>query len=130
MKRILIVMLMVSGIAMAQNSVIAPVLPSAEEQAQFKLAREKDVKAGEALTVAVAKLPEAEALKKAQEAFAAARDKLPEARAKEDSYNIMLNAAYAAMAKRGLSSREWEPRVSPKGELEFHKCAIVPCGSR
>lgn len=129
MKLVIAVFLIVSGIV-AQNSVMAPILPSAEEQAQFKMARDRDVKAGEALALAVAKLPEAEALKKAQEAFTAARDRLAEAKAKESAYNDMLNAAYAAMAKRGLSSREWEPRVSPQGQLEFHKCAIVPCGSR
>lgn len=130
MKQIIILVLVLSSVTLAQNSVIAPVLPSAEEQAQFKAARDRDVKAGEALATAITKLPEAEALKKAQEAFAAARDKLTEAKAKDDAYNAMLNAAYTAMAKRGLSSREWEPRVSPKGDLEFHKCAIVPCGSR
>lgn len=130
MKRILIVVLMVSGVAMAQNSVIAPVLPSAEEQAQFKAARDKDVKAEEALVAAVAKLPEAEALRKAQEAFAAARDKLPEAKAKTETYNALRLVAYDIMAKHGKSSLEWEPRTSSKGELEIHKCAIVPCGSR
>lgn len=130
MKRILVVMFMFSGLALAQSAVIAPVLPTAEEQIAFKSARERDVKAGEALTVALTKMPEAEALRKAQEAFTAARDRLLEAKAKDDAYNAMLNAAYTAMAKRGLSSREWEPRVSPKGDLEFHKCAIVPCGSR
>lgn len=128
--KVILVVIFIATMAMGQNSVIAPVLPTAEEQAAFKVAREKDVKAGDALTTAVAKLPEAEALRKAQEAFATARDRLPEAKAKEDAYNDMLNAAYTAMAKRGLSSREWEPRVSPKGELEFHKCTIVPCGSR
>lgn len=128
--RLVFAIFVMTAAALGQNAVIAPVLPSVEEQAQFKLARDRDVRAGEALATAVAKLPEAEALKKAQEAFAVARDKLTEAKAKESAYNDMLNAAYAAMAKRGLSSREWEPRVSPQGQLEFHKCAIVPCGSR
>ena len=130
MKRIITLVLLFSSVAMAQNSVIAPILPTAEEQSAFKQARDRDVKAGEALAIAVNKLPEAEALKKAQEAFTAARDKLAETKAKDEAYNAMLNAAYATMAKRGLSSREWEPRVSPSGNLEFHKCAIVPCGSR
>lgn len=116
--------------AAGQNAVIAPVIPTPEEQVTFQSAQRTFQKASESLATVTAKLPEADALKKAQDAFDAAVKKLPETAARETAYTSMLNEAYRTMAKRGLSSREWEPRVSPKGDLEFHKCALIPCGTR
>lgn len=105
----------------AQNPVSAPVLPTAEEQTAFQNARRELQQKSEALATVVAKLPEAEALRKAQEAFDSAVKKLPEAAAKDAATVRVLDEAYRLLAKKGLSSREWEPRLSAKGDLEFHR---------
>lgn len=104
MKQLLLALLLAFTVT-AQNGA-SPIIATPSEQAEIKTLRETEARAATALNAAIEKLPESAAYN----------------RAKANT----LDAAYAAMAKHGLSSRQYEPRINDKGELEFARLKTTP----
>lgn len=117
----------------AQTQVTAIVPARPEEQARIKPLIEAETKAREALNAKIATLPEAKAVAAAKEAYDkalaalnAVTEKLPENDQWKRAGAAVLDAAYAIQAEHKLSSREYKPQLSNKGELEFTKLEAKP----
>src|SRR5690348_17148572 len=127
MKRVsvfLIVMLLTcGGLALAQS---AEILAKSEEQAKVKPIIAELTKVSQARDAKVATLPEAQkvrdaqaALEKANKDLQEAAEKLPETASWKVAYAKLLDTSFDIMAKQGLSSRQYQPRITDKGELAF-----------
>lgn len=102
MKNLLVILFCAVSV-FAQNGA-SPIIATPSEQAEIKALRETEAKAAVALQAAIAKLPESKVYNEAKTA--------------------VREAAFEAMAKHGLSSMRYEPRINDKGELEFAKIVV------
>ena len=128
---ILIIALVSTGILSVQAQTPATVKP--EEQARVKPLVEALNKANEPLLAKRASLPESKvvsdaqaALQKAVDAQMAAVQKLPEFEAVKSAETKLLDEVYRIMANHGLSSREFRPAFTDKGELTFARTEKQP----
>ena len=128
MKRIAVfvitTLLAFASLALAQQA--AEILAKPEEQVKIKPLVAELTKAFQERTTKRATLPEAQkvkdaevALEKANKELDEAAEKLPETAAWKTAYAKLLDTSFDIMAKQGLSSRQYQPRITDKGELAF-----------
>ena len=118
-----VVIFVYAGLALAQTSAI-PAQPA--QQAKVKPLYDELQKADKARVAKLAALSEAQAVRDAETALTKAREaldkaagSLPETIAWRETYAKLLDESYRAMAAQSLSSREYQPQFTEKGELTF-----------
>jgi len=128
MRRLILMVLAVAVISLTTTGLAQQqqILAKPDEQAQVKPLIDELKKADQARVAKLATLPEAQAvrdaeaaLNKAREALDKAAGNLPETAAWKDVYTRLRITSYRLQAKHGLSSLEYEPRITEKGELAF-----------
>ena len=120
---VIVTVLACAVIAQTQTSQI---LAKPDEQAKVKPIIDELKKADTARTAKIATMPEAQAVRDAEAALTKAREaldkaagNLPETTAWKDSYLKLRIESYRIQAAHGLSSLEYEPRITEKNELAF-----------
>lgn len=106
----------------------APLIADPAEQAKMKPLIAAETKAREQVLAKSATLPESAAVKAAKDAydkavadFDKATRSLPEHAAWLKANAAVVSTAYQIMADHKLSSMDYKPELSPKGELVFLK---------